>query len=251
MGNSSEGNGHHATFKRSVDYKAEGSVIPCYRHGEYYKLFEKKGQTQASIFKRSADYRWGGYGGGGAAASSEAAGGGGGGYGHPGWGYGHPGWGYGHHGWGHGPYWGSSGDMHGADVKHSETADYRWGGYGGGGGAAASSAAAGGGGGGYGHPGWGYGHPGWGYGPHWRSRGYGPHWRSRGNMQGPVVKRSADYRWGDLRERESTADEFDDMWKVVLTCRVLTLQHYLSHFANWTSAVSDSIQISIPFGRNA
>ncbi|GFV10420.1 hypothetical protein TNCV_1950711 [Trichonephila clavipes] len=41
----------------------------------------------------------------------------------------------------------------------------------------------------------------------------------------------------DLCERESTADEFDAMWKIALTCRVLTLQHYPSHFANWTSAV--------------
>ncbi|GFY11386.1 hypothetical protein TNCV_3182282 [Trichonephila clavipes] len=95
--------------------------------------------------------------------AAAAGGGGGGGYGYP--------------GWGHGPYWRSSGYMHGPVTRLN--ADYRWGGYGGGG-LAASSAAAGGGGGGYGHPGW----------------GYGPHWRSSGNMHGPVMKRSADYRWG-------------------------------------------------------
>ncbi|GFX03223.1 hypothetical protein TNCV_1701071 [Trichonephila clavipes] len=60
----------------------------------------------------------------------------------------------------------------------------------------------------------------------------------KGNLSGLIlVFSSGKNLQKDLCERESTSDEFDAMWKVVLTWRVLTLQRYLSHVANWTSAV--------------
>ncbi|GFW83996.1 hypothetical protein TNCV_1661651 [Trichonephila clavipes] len=58
----------------------------------------------------------------------------------------------------------------------------------------------------------------------------------------------------DLCERVSTADEFDAMWKAVLTWGVLTLQHYLTLCQLDKCCIalllSDSTQISFPFGRD-
>ncbi|GFW30682.1 hypothetical protein TNCV_456191 [Trichonephila clavipes] len=51
-----------------------------------------------------------------------------------------------------------------------------------------------------------------------------------GNPSGliPVFSSRENFK-NDLCERESTVDEFDALWKVVLTWLVLTLQHIISH----------------------